>query len=140
MSTGARGYYGGSILSDDFRDAIQRRPRELGGFALRGGVATAAAPLATWSIKDPSLSHATSAHVRNLLGVPGAIAADLLMQLVGVGALALILPVAVWGWRLTTHRPVDRERQRLILWSAGVLAATAFASCLPTGAAWPLPT
>jgi len=64
----------------------------------------------------------------------------LLIQLVGVGALALILPVAVWGWRLITHRPIDRERQRLILWSAGVLAATAFASCLPTGAAWPLPT
>src|SRR5262249_25138358 len=76
----------------------------------------------------------------NLLGVPGAIAADLLMQLVGVGALALILPVAVWGWRLITHRPIDRERQRLILWSAGVVAATVFASCLPTGAAWPLPT
>ena len=34
----------------------------------------------------------------------------------------------------------DRERLRLILWTAGVLAATAFASCLPTGSAWPLPT
>src|SRR5262249_42222679 len=34
----------------------------------------------------------------------------------------------------------DRERLRLILWAAGVLAATAFASCLPTGSAWPLPT
>ena len=28
--------------------------------------------LATWSVQDPSLSHATSAPVRNLLGAPGA--------------------------------------------------------------------
>jgi S-DNA-T family DNA segregation ATPase FtsK/SpoIIIE len=129
-----------AFLSDDLRAAIVRRLSEISGVALIAAAGALAAALGSWSVQDPSLSHATSAHVRNLLGVPGAIAADLLMQLVGVGALALILPVAVWGWRLITHRPIDRERQRLILWSAGVLAATAFAACLPTGAAWPLPT
>jgi S-DNA-T family DNA segregation ATPase FtsK/SpoIIIE len=129
-----------AFLSDDLRAAIVRRLSEISGVALIAAAGALAAALGSWSVQDPSLSHATSAHVHNLLGVPGAIAADFLMQLVGVGALALILPVAVWGWRLITHRPIDRERQRLILWSAGVLAATAFASCLPTGAAWPLPT
>jgi DNA segregation ATPase FtsK/SpoIIIE, S-DNA-T family len=129
-----------TFLPDDLRAAIARRLCEIGGVALIAAAGAIAAALGSWSVQDPSLSHATSAHVRNLLGVPGAITADLLMQLIGVGALALILPVAVWGWRLITHRPIDRERQRLILWSAGVLAATAFASCLPTGAAWPLPT
>ena len=129
-----------AFLPDDLREAIARRLCEIGGVALIVVATALAAALGSWSVQDPSLSHATSAHVRNLLGVPGAIAADLLMQLVGVGALALILPVAVWGWRLITHRPLDRERLRLILWTAGVLAATAFASCLPTGVAWPLPT
>jgi S-DNA-T family DNA segregation ATPase FtsK/SpoIIIE len=128
------------FLPDDMRAAITRRMRELGGVALILLAAALAAALASWSVQDPSLSHATSAPVRNLLGVPGAIAADLLMQLVGVASLALILPMAVWGWRLVTHRPLDRERLRLILWSAGTLAAAAFASCLPTGGAWPLPT
>jgi S-DNA-T family DNA segregation ATPase FtsK/SpoIIIE len=129
-----------AFLPDDVRAAIARRLSELGGVALIAVAAALAAALGSWSVQDPSLSHATSAPVRNLLGVPGAILADLLMQLVGVGALALILPMAVWGWRLVTHRPLDRERLRLMLWTAGVLATTAFASCLPTGAAWPLPT
>jgi DNA segregation ATPase FtsK/SpoIIIE, S-DNA-T family len=129
-----------AFLPDDLREAIARRLCEIGGVALIVVATALAAALGSWSVQDPSLSHATSAPVRNLLGVPGAIAADLLMQLIGVGALALILPVAVWGWRLITHRALDRERLRLILWTAGVLAATAFASCLPTGVAWPLPT
>jgi DNA segregation ATPase FtsK/SpoIIIE, S-DNA-T family len=128
------------FLPDDIRFAIARRVREIGGVALIVLAVALAAALGSWSVQDPSLSHATSAPVRNLLGVPGAIAADLLMQLVGVAALALVLPIAVWGWRLVTHRPLDRERLRLILWSAGALATAAFASCLPTSAAWPLPT
>ncbi|HXW25748.1 MAG TPA: DNA translocase FtsK 4TM domain-containing protein [Xanthobacteraceae bacterium] len=128
------------FLPDDIRTAIARRLREIGGFALIALALALAAALASWSVQDPSLSHATSAPVRNLLGVPGAIAADLLMQLVGVASLAFVLPIAVWGWRLVTHRPLDRERLRLILWTAGALATAAFASCLPTSAAWPLPT
>jgi S-DNA-T family DNA segregation ATPase FtsK/SpoIIIE len=129
-----------AFLPDDVRAAIARRLCEIGGIALIVVAGALAAALSSWSVQDPSLSHATSAPVRNLLGVPGAIAADLLIQLIGVGALALILPVAVWGWRLITHRPLEHERLRLMLWTAGVLATTAFASCLPTGPAWPLPT
>jgi ABC-type polysaccharide/polyol phosphate export permease len=37
------------------------------------------------------LSHATTTRVRNLLGYPGAIVADLLMQLFGVGAVVLVI-------------------------------------------------
>src|SRR5712691_9392136 len=129
-----------AFLPDDIRAAIGRRMREVGGIALIVLAVLLAVALGSWSVQDPSLSHATSAPVRNLLGVPGAVAADLLMQLFGVGALALILPIAVWGWRLLTHRPLDRERLRLMLWTVGALTAAAFASCLPTSAAWPLPT
>ena len=49
-------------------------------------------------MQDPSLSHATDAPVRNLLGTPGAIGSDLLMQLLGLASTVLVLPVAVWGW------------------------------------------
>src|ERR1043166_1846320 len=140
MPAGRQRFQFAGFLPDDLRAAIARRLAEIIGVALIVVSGALAAALGSWSVQDPSLSHATSAPVRNLLGVPGAVAADLLMQLVGIGALALILPVAVWGWRLITHRPLDRERLRLILWTAGVLAATAFASCLPTGTAWPLPT
>jgi S-DNA-T family DNA segregation ATPase FtsK/SpoIIIE len=128
------------FLSDDVRGAIHRRIREIGGMGLLALAAAAAMALASWSVQDPSLSHATAAPVRNLLGAPGAIAADLLMQLIGLASIALVLPIAVWGWRLLTHRSLDRERLRLVLWILGALAATAFASSLPTTRAWPLPT
>src|SRR5712692_9952521 len=128
------------FLPEDVRGAIHRRIREIGGIGLLALAAAAAMALASWSAQDPSLSHATAAPVRNLLGVPGAIAADLLTQLIGLASIALVLPIAVWGWRLLTHRSLDRERLRLVLWIFGALAATAFASSLPATRAWPLPT
>jgi S-DNA-T family DNA segregation ATPase FtsK/SpoIIIE len=132
--------YHGPFTVDDLRALINRRLRELAGLVLIGAVAAAAAALATWSVKDPSFSHATSEPVRNLLGEPGAIAADLAMQLFGLATIALLLPVAAWGWRLFTHRPLDRMRWRLPAWLFGVIAAAAFASCLARTAQWPLPT
>jgi DNA segregation ATPase FtsK/SpoIIIE, S-DNA-T family len=135
-----QGFYPTALLPDELRGAVRRRFQELGGLALivlagAGGVA-----LATWSVQDPSLSHATSAPVRNLLGVSGAVVADLMIQLLGVAAIALILPIGVWGWRLITHRAPGRERLRLVFWVLGALCFCAFASCLPTTPAWPLPT
>jgi S-DNA-T family DNA segregation ATPase FtsK/SpoIIIE len=127
-------------LSDDLRNVVRRRLREGGGLALILLAVTVTAVLATWSVQDPSLSHATNAPVRNLLGVPGAITADLLMQLFGLAAVALVLPVAVWGWRLVTHRPLERERLRIVLWLGGAVIAAGFAACLPRGLTWPLPT
>jgi S-DNA-T family DNA segregation ATPase FtsK/SpoIIIE len=129
-----------SFLPDSIRAALRRRIRELGGIALIGLAVAATVALASWSVKDPSLTHATAAKVRNLLGVPGAAVSDLLMQLVGIAAIALMLPIAAWGWRLLTHHPLERERWRVLLWFAGVLAAAGFAACLPVSHAWPLPT
>ncbi len=129
-----------SDLSDEFGGALRRRLTEAGGIVVLALAAALAVALATWSIQDPSLTHATKAPVRNLLGLPGAISADLLMQLLGLASIALLFPVAVWGWRLLSHRALDREKLRLALWVVGALAAAAFASCLPKTAGWPLPT
>ena len=62
------------------------------------------------------------------------------MQLLGLAAIVLLLPVAVWGWRLLTHRPLDREWLRLSFWLAGTLLAAGFRLALPRSGAWPLPT
>ena len=105
-----RGFDSLSFLSDAMREGLRRRLRELGGLTLIVLATLVALALATWSVQDPSLSHATNAPVRNILGVPGAIVADLLTQLFGLAALAFILPIAIWGWRLVTHRPMQRER------------------------------
>jgi S-DNA-T family DNA segregation ATPase FtsK/SpoIIIE len=126
--------------SDDLRDMIRRRVSESGGLALITLSALIAIALATWSVQDPSLSHAIDGPVRNFLGTPGAIGADLLMQLFGLAATVFVLPVAVWGWRIATHRPFDREWMRLAFWLAGSVFAAALASCLPASPRWPLPS
>src|SRR5262249_13447720 len=140
MSSAERRHYGRPFLSDDFHAAIRRRLRELGGLGLFCVVGGAVFAFATWSVNDPSLSHATSAPVRNLLGVTGAIAADLAMQLFGVATIAIMLPPAFWGWRFFTHRILDRLRWRVVAWIGGVMLSAAFASCLTRPPQWPLPT
>jgi S-DNA-T family DNA segregation ATPase FtsK/SpoIIIE len=127
-------------LPASIREALARRLRELAGLALLVLSGATAAALMTWSVQDPSLSHATSRAIRNILGYPGAIGADLLIQILGLGAIMLILPVAVWGWRLLTHRMFDREALRIACWILCTVLAAGFASCWPHGLAWPLPT
>ena len=140
MSMIDRGLDGVAFLSGHLGAMLRRRLRELGGIALLSLAMMAALALATWSVHDPSLSHATVARVHNLLGRPGAIAADLLMQLLGLGSLALLLPVGIWGYRLLGHRPLGRERLRVMLWLLGAALTAAFAASLPRGAHWPLPS
>jgi DNA segregation ATPase FtsK/SpoIIIE, S-DNA-T family len=127
-------------LPPSIREALSRRLRELAGVGLLTLAGTASAALMTWSVQDPSLSHATSRSIRNIVGYPGAIGADLLMQILGLGAIMLILPVAIWGWRMLTHRPFDREAVRIASWILCTVFAAGFAGCWPHGGAWPLPT
>src|SRR3981081_1184971 len=114
-------------LPASIREALARRLRELVGLALIAIAGVAAAALMTWSVQVPSLSHATSRAIRNIAGYPGAIGADLLRQLLGLGAIMLILPVAIWGWRMLTHRTFDREALRISCWILCTVSAAGFA-------------
>jgi S-DNA-T family DNA segregation ATPase FtsK/SpoIIIE len=127
-----------AFISEHFRDILRRRLSELVGLALITLALLGAVALATWSVQDPSLSHATQTPVRNLLGFPGAIFADLAMQLLGLASVLLLLPEALLGWRLLSHRSVG-EKWRGLIWIAATLFAAAFASTLPRIGSWPLP-
>jgi len=127
-------------FSDQLREFAVRRFAELAGAALLAGSGALALALVTWSARDPSLNHATDGRVRNLLGAPGAVVADLLMQMIGVATIAALLPFAVQGWRLLTRRAIHRPGARLTLWFAGMIFAAATASLLPVTDRWPLPT
>jgi S-DNA-T family DNA segregation ATPase FtsK/SpoIIIE len=119
---------------------IVRRLTELAGIILLLMAGFAALALASWNVQDPSLNHATAEPVRNVLGAPGAATADILMQLFGVGAVALLLPLALWGWRLLAQKSVDNEGLRVIGWLIGAGCAAGFASSFTPTSRWPLPT
>jgi len=127
-------------LPDSIREMLVRRLREFAGLVMILMASAGAAAFITWSVQDPSLSHATSKPIHNILGYPGAIGADLLMQILGLGSIMLILPIAIWGWRLLTHRHFDREALRVAAWLLATLFAAGFASCFARTGSWPLPT
>ena len=122
------------------REFPKRRAAEIAGLVALAGVASLTLALLTWSVSDPSLNHATNARIHNLLGAPGAIAADLVMQFIGLASAALLAPPAFWGWSLLTRRRLERPRLKAGLYLSGVIAAAALASLLPAPGSWPLPT
>src|SRR6476659_656691 len=128
-----------TFVTDHFRDIMRRRLSELAGLALLTLALLGAIALATWSVQDPSLSHATQKPIQNLLGLPGAIFSDLAMQLLGLASVLLLVPEALLGWRLLSHRPLG-EKWRSLLWIAATFFAAGFASTLPGIGSWPLPT
>jgi S-DNA-T family DNA segregation ATPase FtsK/SpoIIIE len=127
-------------LPDPVREFLSRRASEMTGLALLAMMAAVALSLATWSVDDPSLNNATSGAVRNWLGRPGAMIADLLMQLIGLGVIALLFPPVIWSLRLVRFHLFDRGALKLGLWVVGIAATAAVGSALPATPRWPLPT
>jgi DNA segregation ATPase FtsK/SpoIIIE, S-DNA-T family len=122
------------------RDFPRRRAAEILGLGALAGAGGLGLALLTWSVADPSLNHATSAPVHNLLGAPGAIAADLVMQMVGLACIAALVPPAFWCWRLLTDRRLEGAGLKALLYVVGIASAAGLASLLPAPGSWPLPT
>ncbi len=127
-------------LPATLREFPKRRAAETLGIAALAAVVGLGVALLTWSVEDPSLNHATNAKVHNLLGAPGAIAADMVMQMLGLACIAALVPPAFWGWRLLTERRLDHARRKAAFYLVGAAAAAALASFLPAPGSWPLPT
>ena len=108
------------------------------GFVLIAGACAVWGSLATWSVHDPSLNNATPVVPRNLLGDWGAVIADLGIQSLGLAAIFLFLPLAVWGWYLVANTVPNKIKYRLLAWPfSALLLAAAFAG-LPQPKSWPL--
>ena len=91
----------------------------LGAALVLCGAALALA-LATWSVGDPSLNHATGRAAHNLLGFPGAAAADLFMQSLGLASIIAVYPLLRWGWISLSGRSLPRRRRKLAAALAGL--------------------
>ncbi|MBC2772505.1 DNA translocase FtsK [Rhizobium sp. AQ_MP] len=117
-----------------------RQVLALTGFALFLLLVLAVAALATWNVSDPSLSYATENEPTNILGLSGAVFADLMMQFFGLGSLLALLPVLAWSFALIGGRKLNRVPARLGAWIAGALVAAAAVGCFPPPTTWPLPS
>ena len=109
------------------------------GYLVLAAAAAAAVSLLTWNIADPSLTHAASGPVRNLLGPVGAIVSDLIMQLLGLAGVLIILPPLFWALQLIGKGRLDGVRAKLLLAPVAVLLLACAASSLPRIASWPMP-
>ena len=108
------------------------------GIALCVAGAAGWVSLLTWSVGDPSLSHASYTPATNLLGAPGAVVSDLLLQFLGLAAVFIVLAPVVWGYELIASGKISMFRLRVLLLPVATLALAAGTSALPTAATWPL--
>ncbi|WP_421725646.1 DNA translocase FtsK 4TM domain-containing protein [Bauldia sp.] len=119
---------------------MKRNVNALVGLGILALAAAIAASLATWTADDPSLSHATGLDPANILGLPGAIIADIIMQFFGLAGIVLLLPPVVWGWRMVFGKAPRFSWPTAIAWFTAVLSATLALATLPVFGTWPLPT
>ncbi len=117
-----------------------RIPVRLAGILLVGLVGLCLAALASWSVDDPSLSYATTKTPANWLGYPGAVIADTLFQFLGLAALALLVPPALWGWTFLRRRMPTKLGLRVLGWVAATILVAGVLSFVALPASWPLPT
>lgn len=127
-------------MSDLAKVYVAKKAAEVTGACLAFSVLGAALSLVTWSAQDPTLNYAHDGAVKNLLGAPGALIGDLIMQVWGISALALLTPIGIWGWHLIMRHRLDRILGRLAFLFCGAACAAGLASLLPATSNWPMPT
>lgn len=118
---------------------VRKRLAEIAGFALVAAGALLAAAMATYAPSDPSLSNANDLRPANILGLPGAIAADLMLQTLGIAAALLPVSLAAWGWRLMRARNLPLWWLRIALLPACVLLAAMALSTWTAPPGWQHP-
>ena len=116
--------------------------RRLGGAPLiLGGLAMALA-LATYRVGDPSLNTAGLAAAKNLMGLLGAVIADLCLQILGLGACLIpVLLIAAGLDRVLASRLPGTWGARAVRISLGLISAILLAgalAALPAPNLWPL--
>jgi S-DNA-T family DNA segregation ATPase FtsK/SpoIIIE len=113
------------------RRFLRNRLMELLGFLCFALCVAVGVALATWSPTDPSLSRAIDGAPGNLLGYPGAVISDQLMQLFGLGVVAVLALPLLWSMRLMTQHAVTRPVRSVFAWILFVFALSAFLAMMP---------
>ncbi|WP_375625209.1 DNA translocase FtsK 4TM domain-containing protein [Bartonella sp. MU37NMGALS] len=112
------------------------------GLGLLGFIIFCVFALATWNVEDPSLTHASTNEVTNLMGWMGAIFSDFIMQFFGLASLAVLLPPLFWSFLLLAQKNIYNLTLRFFLWALSTicfLIAFALMSPVASFTYWPLP-
>src|SRR5579871_2631723 len=122
---------------------LARRAAELSALALAAcGVALLIA-LASYDPRDPSLNTATARHATNLAGLPGAAAADLLLQGFGIAGVLAGVALLAWAWRVAAHRGIGNPALRVVALLAALPTLGAVLAAIPGAGGkpilWPTP-
>ncbi|MEE8445253.1 MAG: DNA translocase FtsK 4TM domain-containing protein, partial [Alphaproteobacteria bacterium] len=117
---------------------LRRRVAETGGLAIVGVALLLAMALASYSPGDSSFNTASAGVDGNWLGPPGAVAADILLQTLGIAAVVLIVILATWSWRIMSHRGLPRFWVHLTLLPPCLIVWSTFFATIPDPAGWPI--
>ena len=93
-----------ALLPDGAAQYPKRRVAELAGLGVFAVAGLLCAALATYDPADPSFNVATTSPVHNVLDLPGAAVADLLLQTIGLGAAVIVLVMVTLAWQIATGR------------------------------------
>ena len=114
-----------------------RRAVEIAGLALFALAAALAVALASYHPEDAALNVATAGAPENWLGLPGAWAADLLLQTLGLASIAVVGLMACWAWRIASHRGLPWYGLRLALTLPCLLMLAAIGAAALSPEQWP---
>jgi len=126
------------LLPASMEAALARLFRRAVGLALLSLALAGWLSLLTWSIADPSFNHVTERAPQNVLGMPGAAVADLLIQSVGLASPFVFLPVAALGFRLATGMLAGPLRLMTLVWPIAIALIATSLSPIPATESWPL--
>lgn len=89
------------LFPDSWHDYLNARFLDVRAMVVALTGAALLLALLTYHSSDPSLNtESANDAIGNWMGKPGAIVADIMVQIFGVGSMVLSLGVLVWGWRL----------------------------------------
>ena len=115
-----------TLASPELRSLFRQRFGQLGALGIAMAGLVLAVALGSYNPHDPSMNTATSRAATNLVGVPGAMTADLLLQYFGAAGAAPVLAMLAWAYRMAAARPLRLGMRMLFL----VLGVPVLASVL----------
>ncbi|HJO71481.1 MAG TPA: DNA translocase FtsK 4TM domain-containing protein [Rhodospirillales bacterium] len=128
----------GSVLPKGAVEFLRRRMAEIVAIVVLACAFAFALTLFSYTPTDISLNSATDGVPRNLLGRPGAYAADLALQAFGLAGALPALVLTAWGWRIANKRGVSILWGRLLAIAAAVTFIAIGLSTLPAPQSWQL--